>query len=563
MHLSTLYYGDNLGILRDEKRIPSESVDLCYIDPPFNSQRTYNQIYSTPKKTDAAQAHAFTDMWTWDTAASLGFNEIVTNEGGRFNIQAIELFRGLNHVIKGTSLLAYLVSITLRLVEIHRLLKPTGSFYLHCDPTASHYLKIVLDAIFGPENFRSDITWKRTNVHSDSKDWSAVADTLLYYVRDAGSLFTWNQTHLSHSAEYLSSKYRHKDAKGVYRLDNMTSPNPRPNMMYEWKGFPSPAMGWRYSRETMAKLDAEGRIDYPADKHKRPQLKRYLETSKGILATNIWTDIPPINSQAQERMGYPTQKPEALLERIINASSNEGDTVLDAYCGCGTTVAVAQRLKRNWIGMDITYQSISLILKRLEDSFGETVVKAIRVDGIPFDMESATALATREDDRTRKEFEKWAVLTFTNNRATIRVKKGADKGIDGVLHFSSGLDVSDRRAVLQVKSGNVQRKDIATLHGDMEREEAHVGFLITLEEPTKPMREEAAHSGVYHDPVHTKSINRIQIVTIREILEEGKRFDLPMATRVLKTAPSKKQHKLTMRDETEKAEPASQDELPF
>jgi len=260
----------------------------------------------------------------------------------------------------------------------------------------------------------------------------------------------------------------------------------------------------------MAKLDSEDRVWYPSDKTKRPRLKRYLNAMKGTLATNIWTDIPPINSQAQERMGYPTQKPEALLERVIQASSNEGDTVLDAYCGCGTTVAVAQRLNRNWIGMDITYQSISLVLKRLEDSFGEKVVKAILVDGIPSDMASASALATREDDRTRKEFEKWAVLTFTSNRATIRIKKGADKGIDGVLHFSSGLDVSDRRAVLQVKSGGVQRKDMAALRGDMEREDAHVGFLITLEEPTKPMREEAAQSGVYHDPVHSQSIKEFR-----------------------------------------------------
>lgn len=201
--MNQLYYGNNLGILRDEHRIPSDSVDLCYIDPPFNSQRTYNQIYSTPKKADAAQAQAFTDTWTWDQAATLGLDEILTNEGGRFSVATIELFRGLNHVIKGSSLLAYLVSMTLRLVEIHRVLKSTGSFYLHCDPTASHYLKLVLDSIFGPEQFRSDITWKRTNVHSDSKDWSAVSDTLLYYVRDTRSEFTWNPPLTSAAFEAL------------------------------------------------------------------------------------------------------------------------------------------------------------------------------------------------------------------------------------------------------------------------------------------------------------------------------------------------------------------------
>jgi len=314
-------------------------------------------------------------------------------------------------------------------------------------------------------------------------------------------------------------------------------------MMYEWEGFPSPAMGWRYSKETMAKLDAEGRIWYPADHTKRPRLKRYLDEMKGTLATNIWTDISPINSQAQERMGYPTQKPEALLERIIKASSNEGDTVLDAYCGCGTTVAVAQRLGRKWIGIDITYQSISLILKRLEDSFGVIVASSIKVDGIPVDVESAAMLAIREDDRTRKEFEKWAVLTFTNNRAVIRIKKGADKGVDGVVYFATGADVPER-AILQAKSGGVKRSDIATLRGDMEREDAQLGFFITLEEPTKPMREEAAQSGVYHHPLLAAKMNRIQIVTVREMLEDKKRLELPMAAQVVKVAPSMKQQTL-------------------
>jgi adenine specific DNA methylase Mod len=546
--VNTLYYGDNLGILRDEKRIPSESIDLCYIDPPFNSQRTYNQVYSTPKKADAAQAQAFADTWTWDQAASLGFNEILTNEGARFSVETSELFRGLNHIIKGSSLLAYLVSMTLRIVEIRRVLKRTGSFYLHCDPTASHYLKIILDSIFGPENFRSDITWKRTNVHSDSKDWSAVADTLLYYVRDSGGDFTWNPIHLKHSDKHIESKYTHRDADGrLYMLDNMRSPNPRPNLTYDWKGYKPHPNGWAYSRETMQRLDAKGKIWYPGDLSKKPRLKRYLDETRGILTTNIWTDIAPINSQAQERLGYPTQKPEALLERIIQASSNKGNTVLDAYCGCGTTVAVAQRLDRKWIGIDITYQSISLILKRMEESFGERIAKEIQLDGIPFDVESAKMLATREDDRARKEFEKWAVLTYTNNRAMIRFKKGADKGIDGVVYFSTGQEHSER-AILQAKSGGVKRSDIATLRGDMEREDARLGFFLTLEEPTKPMREEAAQSGIYRHSALGKTMNRIQIVTVREMLEDGKRMELPMTSPVVKAAPSKKQHSLPTTD---------------
>lgn len=347
--MNKLFYGDNLAILRDETRMPSESVDhLCYIDPPFNSQRTYNQIYSTPRKKDAAQSQPFTDTWTWDDAARIGYNEITSNEGGRFGVETIELFRGFHHVIKATSLLAYLVSMALRLVEIWRVLKRTGSLYLHCDPTASHYLEIILDGMFGPEQFRSDITWKRTNVHSDSKDWSAVADTILYYVVDSRSDFTWNQIYLKHSEKHIEAKYTHRDANGRrYMLDNMRSPNPRPNLMYDWKGYKPHPNGWAYSRETMERRDSEGKIWYPDSLSKKPRLKRYLDETRGILATNIWTDISPINSQAQERMGYSTQKPEALLERILAASSNEGDTVLDAYCGCGTTVAVAQRLNVN------------------------------------------------------------------------------------------------------------------------------------------------------------------------------------------------------------------------
>jgi adenine specific DNA methylase Mod len=550
--LNTLYYGDNLGILRDEKRIPSESVDLCYIDPPFNSQRTYNQIYSTPKKTDAAQAQAFTDMWTWDQAANLGFLEITNNEGGRFSGDTIELFKGFNHIIKGSSLLAYLVSMTLRLVEIRRVLKSTGSFYLHCDPTASHYLKIVLDSIFEPTNFRNEITWKRrlgmsSAVH-ESTCFGTCTDIILFYAKSDDTTFhpQYNMD-LPEYREYIRTRFTQKDESGrLFHAGDLTNPAYRPNLIYDYKGYKSPPNGWAITKEKMEQWDKEGRLYFPPDKNGRIRRKRFADELKGMPIQNLWVDIPEINSQAQERMGYPTQKPEALLERIIHASSNEGDTVLDAYCGCGTTVAVAQRLKRNWIGIDITYQSISLILKRLTDSFGETVVKAIKQDGIPFDVESAKALATREDDRTRKEFEKWAVLMFTNNRAVIRTKKGADKGIDGVAYFSGGEEHSER-AILQAKSGSVKRGDIATLRGDMEREEAKIGYFITLEEPTRPMRDEAASSGVYHSPVLSKTMNRIQIVTVREMLEESKRMELPMAVNVVKTAPSKKQQSLDIK----------------
>ncbi len=285
----------------------------------------------------------------------------------------------------------------------------------------------------------------------------------------------------------------------------------------------------------MEKFESEGKIYY--SKSGKPYLKQYLDEMPGVSPSDIWTEFPGITSST-ERLGYPTQKPEALLERIIKASSNEGDTVLDAYCGCGTTVAVAQRLKRKWIGIDITYQSISLIIKRLEDTFGKKISDSIILDGIPKDIESARALATKKDDRLRKEFEKWAVLTYSDNRAVINEKKGADKGIDGIAYFLSS-QTDTEKIVFQVKSGKVSRSAVATFITDMNSEKAQIGVFLTLEEPTKPMREEAMAAGYYEHKLMGRSYNRIQIVTIREIIEEKKRLDMPLSLQVLKSAKPK------------------------
>lgn len=436
------------------------------------------------------------------------------------------------------ALLAYLVHMTLRIVEIHRVLKPTGSFYLHCDPTASHYLKLVCDAVFCGQggDYLNEIVWKRTTTHSDSKTWSRVSDIVLFYSKSRK--FIWNTPRDAHSDDYRSTKYRYDDGdgRGLYRLDNMTSPNPRPNMMYDWLGFPYPPMGWRYQRETMQRLHDDGRIGYPMnsdgsyDTRRRPQLKRYLSEMEGGVMGTIWADIPPINSQAAERLGYPTQKPEALLERIIRASSNEGDVILDAYCGCGTTVAVAERLKRKWIGIDITFQSISLILKRLEDRYPADwagIEADLLLDGVPRDLASAQALANRKDDKTRKEFEKWAVLTFSKNQARINEKKGADAGIDGIAYFLLDKD-SNGKAIFQVKSGTSTRATLATLNSDRLREKAEFGFLITMDLPTKAMRDEIAAAGKFRHPLLNREDDRLQVITVAEIIA-GKRLDLPMA----------------------------------
>ena len=482
--VNQLFYGDNLDVLR--RHIKDESVDLCYIDPPFNSKRNYNQIYNNLGKEDQAQAQAFIDTWTWDDYANQGLAEILENYQGRFTAQSIDLIAGLTKVLSKGSLLAYLVHMTLRVGEIHRVLKPTGSFYLHCDPTASHYLKLILDAIFCSlgGQFRNEIVWHYKRWPAKQNNFQRMHDIIFFYSKDLSNN-TFNTFY-----ENLSVGTQKR-----------------------WKGKKS-------------KVEFEGKT--------RLVTQMTDEDSLGTPADDVW-NIPVINSQARERLGYPTQKPEALLERIIKVSSNEGDVVLDAYCGCGTTVAVSQRLNRQWIGIDITYQSISLILKRLEDSFGKGVLEELKLNGIPKDMESAIALANKKDDRTRKEFEKWAVLTYTNNRATINAKKGADRGIDGIAYFQGDKDEPEK-IIVQVKSGKVQSGDIRDLQGTITLEQAALGIFISLKDPTKDMIKTAKSAGIYQSRYMTQSSDKIQIVTIKEILEQKKRLDVRLSFEVVKSA---------------------------
>ncbi len=525
-----LFYGDNLEVLR--RHIKDESVDLCYIDPPFNSKRNYNQIYNNVGKEDQAQAQAFIDTWTWDDYANQGLEEIQTNYLGRFTAQSIDLISGLVKVLGKGSLLAYLVSMTLRVAEIYRVLKPTGSFYLHCDPSASHYLKIIIDAIFCAQggNYLSEIIWKRTSSHSDSNKYGRVHDVILYYSKN--SKVNWNEQYQSYDQKYIDQYYKYSDPDGRKFMsgDIGAAGLSGGGYEYEWNNI---RRVWRVPESTMQRLDSENRIYYT--KNGFPRMKRYLDEMQGLPIQDTWTDIEALRSWHSEKLGYPTQKPEALLERIIKASSNEGDVVLDAYCGCGTTVAVSQRLDRQWIGIDITYQSISLILKRLEDAFGQGVLENIVLNGIPKDMNSAVALANKRDDRTRKEFEKWAVLTYSNNRAVINQKKGADKGIDGIAYFRSEKD-DPEKIILQVKSGKVSSRDIRDLQGTMTRENAVLGIFITLEKPTRDMIKEAKEAGIYRSQYMSNPVDKIRIVTIQEIIEDQKRLDILLALEVLKSA---------------------------
>lgn len=476
-----LFYGDNLEVLR--QHIKDESVDLCYIDPPFNSKRNYNQIYNNIGKEDQAQAQAFIDTWTWDDYANKGLEEIQTNYLGHFTAQSIDLISGLIKVLGKGSLSAYLISMTLRVAEIHRVLKPTGSFYLHCDPTASHYLKIIIDAIFCSQggNFLNEIIWIYSRMAAkNQKQLSRCHDVILYYSKSNSWIFNVDNIRLPYSE---TSK-----ARAGYKKTNLGGGKPK---------------------SEICELNEIGK--FPED----------------------WIQIPFL--RGKEYLGYPTQKPEALLERLIQASSNEGDIVLDAYCGCGTTVAVSQRLNRQWIGIDITYQSISLILKRLEDAFGQGILEDILLNGIPKDMQSAKALANKQDDRTRKEFEKWAVLTYSNNRAIINQKKGADKGIDGIAYFRSERDEPEK-IILQVKSGKASSRDIRDLQGTMTRENAVLGIFITLQKPTKDMLKEAKEAGIYRSQYMSNPVDKIRIVTIQEIIEDQKRLDILLALEVLKSA---------------------------
>ena len=522
LQTNVLYYGDNLEILR--RYIPDASVDLIYLDPPFNSNRDYNVIFrdESGNRSDA-QLLAFEDTWHWGPSAESTYRYLTNtaHHEGRVPDKVSTIIAALRSGIGSNQMMAYLVEMAVRLVELYRVLKPTGSLYLHCDPTASHYLKVLLDSIFGPDRFLADIVWKRTTTHSDAKRWSPDTDNILAYSR--GSQFYFEPQFVPHDPEYIAGDYRFQEPDGrVYRLGDIASPNPRPNLMYEWNGHQPPAKGWRFSRETMERMDAEGRIWYPDSKEKRPKVKRYLEDMKGSRTGSLWTDIPNVHPWSKERLGWQTQKPVPLLERIINASSRPGDVVLDPFCGCGTAVVASQKLDRRWIGIDITYLSIAVMKARLKDSFGiETPVI-----GQPTEVEGARQLAQGDDGRY--QFQWWALNLIDARPLGGTEKKGSDRGIDGRITFTIGPKGEMGQALVSVKSGKVNSSQIRDLKGTIEREKAEIGLFVTLEDPSSEMKLEATTAGVYTSPIDGRDYPRIQILTIRELLEEGKKPMLPL-----------------------------------
>jgi adenine specific DNA methylase Mod len=504
---NALYFGDNLGVLRES--IKDESADLIYLDPPFNSNATYNVLFRTPKGHQSdAQIEAFDDTWHWGEQAEAAFADVMQQA----NTDVAEVARALRSVLGDNDMMAYLAMMAIRLLELHRVLKPTGSLYLHCDPTASHYLKIVLDQVFGVENFQNEIIWKRTSAHSGANRFGPVHDTLLFYSKN--SSFTWNDLRTDYTEEYLSRYYKYDDGDGrLHWRDNLCAAGTRKGESGKtWRGRDPTAKGmhWKYTVQKLDELDAEGRIYWPDKAGGMPQYKRYRDELKGKAIADIWDDIDRINPVGNERLGYPTQKPLALLERIVAASSNEGDVVLDPFCGCGTAVHAAEKLKRKWIGIDVTHLAISLIEKRLRDAFPKI---EFEVHGTPKDFGGARNLAERD----KYQFQWWA-CSLVNAQPFQGKKKGADTGIDGVIYFQDD-DKSPKKIVVSVKGGeNVSVAMVRDFAHVIDREKAAMGFFVTLTDPTKNMVTEGVGTGYYTSPLTGAKFPKLQVLTIEGLL---------------------------------------------
>lgn len=500
------------------EHVPTESVDLVYLDPPFNSNANYNILFKSPTGSQSdAQIEAFEDTWHWNDKAEDAFDQVMRSG----NTKAFDLLNAMRSFLGENDMMAYLSMMAIRLIELHRVLKPTGSLYLHCDPTASHYLKVLLDGVFGAKSFRNEIAWKRTSSHNDASQglsrFGRTHDIILFYTKEKSS--TWNLQFASYDESYLKQHYSNVDQDGRrYKTSDLTAAKPGGDVSYEFKGVtPPPGRFWAYSRANLEKFDAEERLQFSA-KSGMPRLKQYLEDMPGVTLGDNWDDIPPINSQAQERLGYPTQKPLALLERVIAASSNEGDVVLDPFCGCGTAVHAAQKLGRQWIGIDITHLAISLIEKRMQAAFPGI---AFTVEGTPKDLASAEDLAARD----KYQFQWWAG-SMVDAMPYGGKKKGADGGVDGIIYFKPDGKRTEK-ALVSVKGGdNVGVQMIRDLHSAMEREKAPIGVFITKALPTKVMEKEAAAVGRFHSEATGKSYPRLQILTLADLFQ-GKRPEIP------------------------------------
>jgi site-specific DNA-methyltransferase (adenine-specific) len=468
-----LCFGDNAYFLNERRDLfPDESVDLIYLDPPFNSKRPYNILFKDHKGTpSAAQIKAFDDTWTWDDTAQRNYEWLVTDAG--FAPVALRKLVNTFHDFLGHSeMFAYLVQMATRLVMLHRVLKKTGSLYLHCDPTASHYLKLVLDGIFGGRNFCNEIIWCYRKWSNITHQFQRNHDVILFYCSDS----------------------RKRKFNPLY--------------------VP-------LSETTLKRFKGKKQVAVFEEGQRKPGS---LNVDSGGTLMPDWWPISILPPSGKERLGYPTQKPLALLERIVAASSNPGDVVLDPFCGCGTTIDAVETLNREnpdqparlWMGIDVTHLAINLIKHRLTRF--EPAPKFLVV-GEPEDLGGARELAVRD----RYQFQYWALGLIGARPAASDQKKGSDKGIDGSFNFIDNAKGTARTVLVQVKSGKVKVGDLRDLKGVLDRERAEMGVFITLEPPTKPMIEEAVSAGYYHSEAWGKDYPRIQILTIEELLADPDR----------------------------------------
>jgi DNA modification methylase len=538
--MNTLYYGDNLEILR--KYIKDETVDLIYLDPPFNSQRAYNIIF--PDKTgklSQAQIQAFEDTWFWGIESQEAFDQIMM---GNYSLELKDMMKAFKQFMGTSNLMAYLTMMAIRLVELRRVLKDTGSLYLHCDPTASHYLKVLLDQVFGIPNFRNEIVWQRTNAHNNpAKRFCRINDNILFYAKTSKA--TWNTLRTEYSPEQLSRYKAEVDGRLFTGQDlTITSREGRKNR-FEWRGsIPPSGRAWAHSKERLEKLWEQGLILTKVDGSPRLDgLKVFLDEKTGKPLGTIWYDIGRIGNTSGERIGFPTQKPVALLERIVQASSNEGDVVLDPFCGCGTAVVAAEKLGRQWIGIDITHLAISLIKKRVKDHFPDAKFEVV---GEPTSVDAAEELFKQ----SAFQFESWAVSLIGGQ--PYKSTGGGDTGMDGFLFFKD-FEGNFHRIVIEVKGGDYQPKDIRSLAHVLKREESPMGILVALRPPTKGMLGAAAELGKWTMPGSRKSYPVMQIVTIQDFFD-GKKPELPDTSETLKKAK---------RETREREKKRNQPKLPF
>jgi site-specific DNA-methyltransferase (adenine-specific) len=513
-----LFFGDNLEVLRDQ--IADSSVDLVYLDPPFNSDARYNVLFASPDdKKASAQAMAFRDTWTWDQEAEWAFSEVA-----RLGGSLASYVNAMHSALGRSDMMAYLVMMAVRLYELRRVLKPTGALYLHCDPTASHYLKVILDGIFGPGRLRNEIIWHRTGAKSlSTRRLPSNHDVILSYAMSDDSVWNLDAACLPYDPENLpaktAQKYCHVDDAGRrFQLDNLLNPNKdRPNLTYEFLGV---LRTWRWTRERMQAAYDAGLI-HQSGPGRVPRLKRYLDEQRGAPLSDVWSDIMPLNSQAKERLGYPTQKPLSLLERIIALSTLPGQTVLDPFCGCGTTVHAAHRLDRQWIGVDVAYHAVEVMSERLERNLGLAEGRDYSISGRPNDIGSAVRLAERD----KYQFQWWANY-LVGVQQMKEVRRGRDQGIDGEMFFPAGPGKGFGRILTSVKGGNnVGVSDLRDFRGVLEREGADAGLFICLRRPTRDMRQNAASAGFFS--IGSSQYPRLQVVSIQEWFEDGARPVLP------------------------------------